>query len=467
MKDDETTTRVVRLPLDPTPAQVEILKRYATASRCCYNFAFGIKHAVQQRWFRYRDALEAQGLTRAEANKKAGKDGPRVPRQFDLQRIFLAVRDKPLMGPYAEDVEGPVYRYRWWDGVNAIVCQQAFRDADTAWANWLSSASGKRRGTTIAYPRPKHPHKSRDSFRMFSVRLSTTDLRHVRIGGERNPAGQKAFDVRLHRPARPLARLLAQGGVTKSVTISREGLRWYASFNVRMPATAPASPTRRQRENGTVGVDLGVEVIAATSTPVVINDEKTELYDNPRHLTNARRQLRKWERRKARRHVKGRPARLQSKGWHEARDHVARLHALVSQRRATSQHLLTKRLITQFAGVAIEDLKVKNMTASAKGTIETPGRNVAAKSGLNRAVLDVGFGEIRRQLEYKAKLYGTQLVAVNPAYTSQTCHKCGHVDAKSRRTRSVFMCTACGHATHADIGAARNIHNRADFINDQ
>ncbi|WP_327687312.1 RNA-guided endonuclease InsQ/TnpB family protein [Streptomyces sp. NBC_00467] len=84
-----------------------------------------------------------------------------------------------------------------------------------------------------------------------------------------------------------------------------------------------------------------------------------------------------------------------------------------------------------------------------------------AKAGLNRAILDVGFGEIRRQIEYKAAWHGATVTAVNPAYTSQTCNRCGHTDAKNRRTRDLFACTHCNHTTHADIGAAINIRNRA------
>ncbi|MFF4283178.1 RNA-guided endonuclease InsQ/TnpB family protein [Streptomyces kronopolitis] len=453
---ENTVTVVVREALDPTPGQRLILHRYADASRCSFNFAFGIKHAAQQRWNHGRNLLLAQGLTPDEAAKQA----PRVhmPSQPDIQRVFLAVRERPLPGPCRAG-EDPHYLYPWWKGVNAIVCQQAFRDTDKAFANWRSAS---RRGVgPVGYPRPKRRGRCRDSFRLFSVRLVSEDLRHVRIGGERDPYGQRSFVVRLHRPARRLARLLARGGVTKSVTVAREGHRWFAAFNVRVPAPPAVRATRRQREAGTVGVDLGVAVFAATSDPLVIGDDKVQLFVNPRHLDNARRQLRRWQRRMARRHVRGVPAHRQSQGWKEARDQVARLQGLVAARRSSTQHLLTKRLVTQYAQVALEDLRVRNMTRSARGSVEEPGRNVAAKAGLNRAILDVGFGEIRRQIEYKAPWHGTTICVVNPAYTSQTCNRCGHTDPKSRRTRSVFVCTRCGHATHADIGAAVNIKRRA------
>ncbi|WP_190137842.1 RNA-guided endonuclease InsQ/TnpB family protein [Streptomyces longispororuber] len=441
----------MRLPLDPTPVEQAILQRYADCSRACYNFAFSLKDAAQRRWAAERDRLIADGM-QEKAARKAATARFAVPRQFDLQKIFLAVRDRPFTGPERAGEPFPRYRYRWWAGVNAMVCQQAFRDADRAWSNWLSRS---REGH--GYPRPKQRGRCKDSFRLPGVSLAAEDLRHIRISGERRPGGQKAFRVRLHRPAYRLARLLQQGGQVKMVTVSRSGPRWFAAFNVRLPAPPAVVATRAQRRRGAVGVDLGVEVIAATSQPVLLQGAVTQLVANPRYLANARRALAKWERRKARRWVKGLPAGQQSRGWHEAKDHVAKLHALIAAHRASTQHHLTKALVTQFAQVVIEDLQVKNMSKSAKGTLEDPGSRVRQKAGLNRALLDVGFGEIRRQLAYKAPWYGSVLSAVNPAYTSQTCHRCGHVDSKSRRTRSVFECTACGTQVHADIGAAHNI----------
>ncbi|MFB7030916.1 MULTISPECIES: RNA-guided endonuclease InsQ/TnpB family protein [unclassified Streptomyces] len=456
--DNGTATVVVKETLDPTPAQVEILQRYADASRCSFNFALGFKHGRQQLWSYGRDRLVAQGQTPAEAARNAPKVD--VPGQFAMQKIFNAERDLPLIGPLLPGQE-PRYRYTWWKGVNAIVCQQAFRDADTAFANWKNSA--RRKGGPVGYPRFKRRGRCRDSFRMSAIRLVEQDLRHVRIGGG---GGQPAFTVRLHRPARRLVRLLARGGVVKMVTVAREGHRWVVMFNVRLPAGPAPRPTRRQREAGMVGVDLGVKVFAATSDPLLLNDDKVQLFANPCHLENTRRQLRRWQRRMARRHVRGLKTHEQSQGWREARDQVARLHALIAARRASTQHLVTKRLVTQYAHVALEDLRVKNMTASARGTLDAPGRNVKAKAGLNRAILDVGFGEIRRQIEYKARLYGTAVTVVDPAYTSQTCNRCGHVDAKSRRTRDLFTCTRCGYATHADIGAALNIKTRAQALHE-
>ncbi len=101
------------------------------------------------------------------------------------------------------------------------------------------------------------------------------------------------------------------------------------------------------------------------------------------------------------------------------------------------------------------------MTRSARGTIEHPGTNVAAKAGLNRSILDAGWGQLRAKLFYKAEGAGRELIAVNPAFTSQTCNTCGHIEADNR-FHGHFACRRCGHEADADINAAANILKRAE-----
>lgn len=107
--------------------------------------------------------------------------------------------------------------------------------------------------------------------------------------------------------------------------------------------------------------------------------------------------------------------------------------------------------------IVVEDLKVSNMSKSAKGTAEQPGRNVRAKSGLNRSILDQGWYEMRRQLEYKQLWRGGQVLVAPPAYTSQRCACCGHTAKENRLSQSKFVCQVCGYTTNADINGARNI----------
>jgi putative transposase len=141
---------------------------------------------------------------------------------------------------------------------------------------------------------------------------------------------------------------------------------------------------------------------------------------------------------------------------------IARLRARQTRRRADFTHKLTTDLAKRHGWVGIEDMRVTGMTASAKGTIEQPGRNVRAKAGLNRAILDNTPGERRRQLAYKAPRFGSELWLVPPQATSQTCATCGHRDPASRPgCGRVFACTGCGHQAHADANAARNIEQLA------
>jgi putative transposase len=97
------------------------------------------------------------------------------------------------------------------------------------------------------------------------------------------------------------------------------------------------------------------------------------------------------------------------------------------------------------------------MSQSARGTVDDPGHNVAAKAGLNKAILDQGWGTFRRMLEYKQQWRGGEVIAVDPRYTSQTCPVCGHVSKTNRPQQALFSCGQCGYSYHADVVAAKNI----------
>ena len=136
---------------------------------------------------------------------------------------------------------------------------------------------------------------------------------------------------------------------------------------------------------------------------------------------------------------------------------LSRLHARIARQRADWLHKLSTQLVSEHPVIAIEDLKVSMMSASAKGTAAKPGKKVRQKAGINRGILDAAWGEFTRQLGYKTQWRGGQTILVNPAYTSQRCAACGHTDSGNRKTQSSFICLACGHAEHADVNAAKNI----------
>ena len=123
-------------------------------------------------------------------------------------------------------------------------------------------------------------------------------------------------------------------------------------------------------------------------------------------------------------------------------------------------HRYTSKIVKSSDFIAVEDLAIANMSRSAAGDADNPGKGVSAKSGLNRSILEQGWGYIAQMLEYKAGRAGIPFVKVEPAYTSQTCPVCGVIDAASRQKRR-FACVACDYENDADINGAINVLSRA------
>ncbi|RQW23928.1 transposase, partial [Rhodobacteraceae bacterium CH30] len=146
-----------------------------------------------------------------------------------------------------------------------------------------------------------------------------------------------------------------------------------------------------------------------------------------------------------------------SNNWKKAKARVQKLHARIGNIRKDFLHQATNAISQNHAIVCIEDLKVRAMSKSAAGSAEQPGRNVRAKSGLNKAILDQGWGEFRRQLGYKLAWRGGHLIAVPPHHTSRTCPACGHVSKLNRQTQAQFCCVECSFEENADLVGAINI----------
>jgi len=232
-------------------------------------------------------------------------------------------------------------------------------------------------------------------------------------------------------------------GTLKNVTLRRERGRWVAALQTEREFEVGA-PTA----TAAVGLDFG-----AATTIMPSNDALAPI-ELPARIGKYERCMKRQQRAMSRK-VKG------SSNRKKAVSRLGRIHARIAAMRRDFLHRATTKLVTDHALIAIEDLTVKSMTASAAGTVDAPGKNVKAKSGLNRTILRNGWSMARQMLEYKAAWSGVMLVAVPPAYTSQQCSACGFVDASNRVSQAHFACLACGHAEHADRNAAKNILARA------
>jgi putative transposase len=191
-----------------------------------------------------------------------------------------------------------------------------------------------------------------------------------------------------------------------------------------------------------VGIDLGVASLLTTSDG--------EHVANPRYLAASGATLLA-----AQRELAGKQR--GSNRRRKARERVAAIHAKIRRQRLDHAHKTALAVVRGHDLIVHEALRVANMTRSASGTVDAPGTGVAQKSGLNRSILDPGWGIFLSLLANKAASAGRQLIAVHPANTSRTCPACGQCAAENRPSQAVFRCVACAHTGHADVVAARSI----------
>lgn len=223
-------------------------------------------------------------------------------------------------------------------------------------------------------------------------------------------------------------------GEPRNVTVSRVAGKWFISIQTQYEAK-PGVPA----VNSTVGIDVGIAHFATLSEGAHIE---------PVHCFKRHRQrLARYQRQMSRKVKFG-------QNWRKAKARVRKLHVRIANMRRDFLHKASTAISKNHAIVCIEDLQVKNMTRSAKGTLQQPGKMVRQKRGLNRSILDQGWGEFRRQLQYKLAWRGGVMVAVPPQNTSQTCPDCGHVSPDNRRTQARFQCIGCGYTNHADVVGA-------------
>jgi putative transposase len=232
-------------------------------------------------------------------------------------------------------------------------------------------------------------------------------------------------------------------GKMSQCAISRDGDAWYVSIGCAIEVDTPPVSTKP-----IVAYDRGITNTIACSDGTIVK--------NPKHAELAAKRTKRLQR-AASRKKKG------SNNQKKAYARAARAQRKVKRQRTHFLHVESKKVAKNHGVVIFEKLNLKNMTKSAKGTVENPGRNVSAKSALNRGLLGAALGEFKRMVAYKIVLEGGRIVEVPPAWSSQTCAECDHVDAASRKGER-FCCAACGHTDHADVNAARVLLARGMLV---
>lgn len=300
--------------------------------------------------------------------------------------------------------------------------QHALKDLEKAYKNFFekraSFPSFKRKGSgdSFRYPDPKQIKLDQANDRIFLPKLGWLRYRNSR-------------DVL---------------GEVRNVTVSQSGGKWFASIQTQRESEQPL-PTATT----SIGIDVGIARFATMSD----GDFIAPLNSFKKHQQRLARYQRSMSRK-----VKF------SSSWKKAKVRVQRIHSRIANARKDFLHKTTTTISKNHALVCIEDLQVRNMAKSAAGSTDAPGRNVRAKSGLNRAILDQGWGEFRRQLGYKLAWHGGMLLVVPPHHTSQTCPACAHVSKDNRQTQASFLCVDCGYKNHADVVGAINVLARGHRV---
>ncbi len=292
--------------------------------------------------------------------------------------------------------------------------QQTLKDLERAYSNFFAKRADfprfKKKGQadSFRYPDPKQIKLDLANSRLFLPKLGWLRYRNSR-------------DVL---------------GTVKNVTVSQSSGKWFVSIQTAREVEPPI-PT-----GDAVGIDMGVARFATLSDGTFV----APLNSFKRHETALRKAQQALSRKTK-----------FSNNWKKAKAQVQRIHSRIGNARRDFLHKTSTAISKNHAMVCIEDLQVRNMSKSAAGSTEKPGKNVRAKAGLNKSILDQGWFEFRRQLDYKLTWNGGWLIAVPPQNTSRTCPCCSHVSADNRPTQARFACVACGFEENADVVGAINV----------
>jgi putative transposase len=429
-----------RFALDPTRAQAQALARHAGASRFAYNECLGF-------------------VTRAITAKKADPSAKVPWSSFDLinafnawkksedaGRVFVVAPD----GTTTKEVTGLVWRHE----VSAQAFEEAAVDLGRALTAYWRAQAGTRKGRPVGFPKRKRRGHCRDSFRLRNKKHRGGGggfLIRIGEGHPRSVTLPTIGTVRVHDDTRRLRRLLrpvehldlATGELVVAprtkvlfATVSRHGTRWYVSLNVHAPDLHPKRrhPSRSVAERrGWIGVDRGLTAIAVAASA---DGVEVGRWAAPSPLVRRLDRLRRCSR-DVSRTMRGSGNRV------KAVRSLSREHARIANLRRSFLHEVSSQLAKTHSKLAIEDLAVANLLHN---------RHLA------RAISDVGWAELGRQLRYKAGWFGAELVVCDRWFPStKRCSRCGTVKQRMRLAERVFRCDACKLVMDRDQNAAANL----------
>ncbi|MGW5362938.1 IS607 family element RNA-guided endonuclease TnpB [Actinopolymorpha pittospori] len=392
-----------RYALDPTPRQARYMAGHCAAARKAFNWGLG--------------------RVKANLDQRAAEATYGIPEEFLTPGLNWSLYSFRRDWNQVKNDVAP-----WWAEYSKESYSAGLDALARALKNWGDSRQGKHKGRVVGFPRFKSKRRT-----VPSCRFTTGTIRCE----ERYAVLPRIGRVKLHEHPTRLLDALGEGSARiMSATIRFERGRWFVSFTVEasLPELTPARP------DAAIGVDLGIKTLATLSegppTP------------NPRHYAQAQRKLARLSRRVSRRRGPDRrigqaASNAGSKRWQRANVQRNRVHHRVADQRRDAMHKLTTRLASTYGTIVVEDLNITGMLSNRK---------------LARHIADAGFGEFRRQLEYKAERFGGRVIVADRWFpSSKTCSGCGTVKAKLLLSEREYVCESCGLIMGRDKNAARNL----------
>lgn len=398
--------------LKPNKAQKDVLNKWIGACRCLYNTAL-----EQRKMIDYKEQ-KARSFATPEIRSKLDKsDINSWGKYHSINYDYQAAELKALKSEFS-----------WLKDVPAQALQYSLRHLDNAFQRFF---------------------KGEGSFPKRKKKTQRAGIKIPKGRTKKNPKGNfQVLEKHIHLPKMKdpirFIRSRAMEGEVKSLTITKVGESYFVSIlcdvGDKYDGLSHESTTH-------VGIDRGI------AKSIAISDGN--------HFDLPKLKIKKLEEKIAREQVKLARKMKYSNNWYKSKRKIFRFHKKITNIRLDSLWKVAVKLSKNHAVIALEDLKIRNMSRSSKGTIDNPGKMVAQKSGLNRAILREGWYDFAQKLDWQAKKRGVRVIYCDPKYTSLTCNKCAHRAKENRQSQAEFQCVMCHHKEDADTNASRNILDKA------
>ncbi len=420
-----TRATTFRFTLDPNHEQCQQLLAHAGAARLAFNHHLGRVRANLDQ----RAAERSYGIPEADLTPTLSWSKVSFINHMNAWKDGRAPKARTSVDADGNEVRG----LPWRGEVSADVFECASVNAAQALANWSKSRTGERTGKAAGFPRFKSRRKTAPAFRL-RAKYREGATPSVRPTGPRTIRFPKLGELRVHEHTGRLTKMLAAGRFhAYAASFRYERGRWVVAITGVAARLHHQRRTSKDRHPGRAGVDLGVKTLA------VVADEHglvLHAWEGVKALQQAQARL-KLANQAYSRTKKG------SNGRAKAARRLGKIHARVAHLRRNQLHQITTQLARGHTSVTVEDLNAAGMLANRR---------------LARVVSDAAFGEFRRQLEYKAAWYGTELVVADRWFpSSKTCSGCGTIDGELALADRVYHCSSCGLVLDRDVNAAINL----------